>query len=176
MSVIRNTLNRIRLLPNFARTQSSDAPPPETTPTKPATAMTDGSKQKPDSEWRAVLSPEQFRILRQKGTELAHTGEYENHKEEGIYSCAGCATPLYRSTTKFSSGCGWPAFFDGDFVFILSPSSCLLIPRYSHPRSSQSTRRQDYGHHTHRDHLCRLWWPSRPCIQGRRIPNTKYVT
>ncbi|KAK7679425.1 Peptide methionine sulfoxide reductase B2, chloroplastic [Cerrena zonata] len=74
--------------------------------------MSDSSKPKNDSEWRAVLSPEQFRILRQKGTELAGTGQYNKFYEDGIYSCAGCGTPLYKSTTKFDSGCGWPAFFD----------------------------------------------------------------
>jgi len=74
--------------------------------------MTDGPKEKSEEEWQAVLSPEQFRILRQKGTERPGTGEYENHKEQGVYSCAGCGTPLYKSSTKFSSGCGWPAFFD----------------------------------------------------------------
>ncbi|EJD47975.1 peptide methionine sulfoxide reductase msrB [Auricularia subglabra TFB-10046 SS5] len=70
------------------------------------------SVQKSDEEWRAVLSPQQFRILRQKGTEPAGTGEYEHHKAAGLYECAGCGTPLYKSSTKFSSGCGWPAFFD----------------------------------------------------------------
>lgn len=55
----------------------------------------------------------QFRILREKGTELAGTGEYEHFKGQGIYTCAGCHSPLYKSTTKFDSGCGWPAFFDG---------------------------------------------------------------
>lgn len=67
---------------------------------------------KSDSEWRAILSPEQFRVLRQKGTEPAGTGEYEKHKADGVYSCVGCNTPLYKSSTKFDSGCGWPAFFD----------------------------------------------------------------
>ncbi|KAF9646635.1 methionine sulfoxide reductase [Thelephora ganbajun] len=74
--------------------------------------MTGELHGKSESEWRAILSPEQFRILRQKGTERPGTGEYENHKEQGVYSCVGCGTPLYKSTTKFSSGCGWPAFFD----------------------------------------------------------------
>ncbi|KAI4317695.1 hypothetical protein L6164_025546 [Bauhinia variegata] len=69
--------------------------------------------QKTEEEWRAVLSPEQFRILREKGTELKGTGEYNKFYEEGIYDCAGCGTPLYKSTTKFDSGCGWPAFFEG---------------------------------------------------------------
>ncbi|TFK74942.1 peptide methionine sulfoxide reductase msrB [Pluteus cervinus] len=68
--------------------------------------------QKSEEEWRAVLSREQFRVLREKGTEPAGTGEYDKHYDEGVYSCAGCGTPLYKSTTKFKSGCGWPAFFD----------------------------------------------------------------
>ncbi|EED80922.1 methionine-R-sulfoxide reductase-like protein [Postia placenta Mad-698-R] len=75
-------------------------------------AMSGPSKTKNDTEWKAILSPEQFRILRQKGTEPAGSGKYENFKGEGIFACAGCGTPLYKSTTKFDSGCGWPAFFD----------------------------------------------------------------
>jgi len=71
-----------------------------------------GDKAKSEEEWRAVLSPEQFRILRQKGTERAGTGKYDPHYEEGVYTCAACNTPLYKSTTKFKSGCGWPAFYD----------------------------------------------------------------
>lgn len=67
---------------------------------------------KNESEWRAHLSPEQFRILRQKGTEMAGTGEYDRLFEPGTYNCAGCNAPLYKSTTKFDSGCGWPAFFE----------------------------------------------------------------
>ncbi|RKP04581.1 peptide methionine sulfoxide reductase msrB [Thamnocephalis sphaerospora] len=70
------------------------------------------SQQRSEEEWRAVLSPEQFRVLRQQGTEAPNTGEYCKHKETGVYGCAGCGTPLYRSSTKFDSGCGWPAFFD----------------------------------------------------------------
>jgi len=58
----------------------------------------------------------QFRILREKGTERAGTGEYDKHEDDGIYTCAGCGTPLYKSTTKFNSGCGWPAFFEGPLV------------------------------------------------------------
>ncbi|KAK7412619.1 hypothetical protein VNO78_04124 [Psophocarpus tetragonolobus] len=68
---------------------------------------------KTEDEWKVILSPEQFRILRQKGTELKGTGEYNKFYEEGIYNCAGCGTPLYKSTTKFDSGCGWPAFYEG---------------------------------------------------------------
>ncbi|KAK7252251.1 hypothetical protein RIF29_36071 [Crotalaria pallida] len=72
-----------------------------------------GSVQKSEDEWRAILSPQQFRILRQKGTEYPGTGEYDKFFGEGVYNCAGCGTPLYKSTTKFNSGCGWPAFFEG---------------------------------------------------------------
>ncbi|KAK7302625.1 hypothetical protein RJT34_13517 [Clitoria ternatea] len=72
-----------------------------------------GSLPKSEDEWRAILSPEQFRILRQKGTEFPGTGEYDKFFGEGVYHCAGCETPLYKSTTKFNSGCGWPAFFEG---------------------------------------------------------------
>ncbi|RLN38233.1 hypothetical protein BBJ28_00016779 [Nothophytophthora sp. Chile5] len=65
-----------------------------------------------DAEWKERLTPVQFQVLRLKGTERAGTGEYNKHKEEGVYVCAGCKTPLYTSTTKFDSGCGWPAFYD----------------------------------------------------------------
>ncbi|KAA0031414.1 hypothetical protein IC582_000188 [Cucumis melo] len=71
------------------------------------------SVQKSEEEWRAILSPEQFRILRQKGTEYPGTGIYDKFYGEGVYHCAGCEAPLYKSNTKFNSGCGWPAFFDG---------------------------------------------------------------
>ncbi|CAO2815821.1 unnamed protein product [Amaranthus hypochondriacus] len=76
-------------------------------------AAAPGSVQKSEEEWRAILSPEQFRILREKGTEYPGTGEYNKFFEDGVYNCAGCNTPLYRSTTKFNSGCGWPAFYEG---------------------------------------------------------------
>ncbi|KAG6409046.1 hypothetical protein SASPL_132121 [Salvia splendens] len=77
-----------------------------------AMAATD-SVQKSEEEWRAILSPEQFRILRLKGTEFPGTGKYDKLFAEGIYECAGCGTPLYKSTTKFNSPCGWPAFYEG---------------------------------------------------------------
>ncbi|BGP09466.1 Peptide methionine sulfoxide reductase B5 [Rhodotorula toruloides] len=75
------------------------------------------SKQYPthltEQEWRMKLSPEQFRILREKGTEMAGTGEYDKHYPgKGVYECAGCGQPLYTADTKFKSGCGWPAYFD----------------------------------------------------------------
>jgi len=66
--------------------------------------------EKSDAEWRASLSPEQYRILRQKGTERAFTGKYWNHHEPGTYLCAACGNPLYDASAKFDSGTGWPSF------------------------------------------------------------------
>jgi peptide-methionine (R)-S-oxide reductase len=65
---------------------------------------------KSDAEWRAELTPEQYRILREKGTERAFTGEYWNEHRPGKYLCAGCGSPLFDAQTKFESGTGWPSF------------------------------------------------------------------
>ncbi len=67
--------------------------------------------QKTDAEWRAELTPEQYDILRRKGTERAWTGQLNDTKEPGSYRCAGCGTELFRSDAKFESGTGWPSFF-----------------------------------------------------------------
>ena len=68
---------------------------------------------KTDSEWKAILTEEEYRILREKGTERPFMGKYDGHFEEGEYVCAGCGETLYTSQTKYNSGCGWPAFSDG---------------------------------------------------------------
>jgi peptide-methionine (R)-S-oxide reductase len=67
--------------------------------------------EKTEAEWQAELSPEQYRVLRQKGTEAPFSGEYDHTFEPGTYHCAGCGTLLFESDTKYDSGCGWPAFF-----------------------------------------------------------------
>jgi peptide-methionine (R)-S-oxide reductase len=64
-----------------------------------------------DEEWRQALTPEQYRVLRQEGTERAGTSPLNNEKRSGRYVCAGCGQPLFRSDMKFDSGTGWPSFF-----------------------------------------------------------------
>jgi peptide-methionine (R)-S-oxide reductase len=68
--------------------------------------------QKSDAEWRAQLTPEQYRITRQHGTEPPFTGPYLDEKEPGLYRCVCCDAPLFRSDTKYESGSGWPSFYE----------------------------------------------------------------
>jgi peptide-methionine (R)-S-oxide reductase len=110
--------------------------------------MSDASKAKSEEEWRAILTPEQvrrscrhdgsshspplyasaqFRVLRLKGTERAWAGQYVHSKAAGVYSCTACNTRLYKNSTKFDSGSGWPAFFDGNGLSLLGLSRCCEL-------------------------------------------------
>jgi len=71
----------------------------------------DEKVRKSEAEWRRELTPEQYHILREKGTEHAFTGEYAHTKAKGVYRCAGCGQELFASDTKFESGSGWPSFY-----------------------------------------------------------------
>jgi len=68
------------------------------------------NQMKTDKDWKEILSPEAYHILREKGTERAYTGKYDNHFEKGVYVCAGCSMELFDSSSKFNSHCGWPSF------------------------------------------------------------------
>jgi peptide-methionine (R)-S-oxide reductase len=84
---------------------------------------------KTDAEWKKRLTPEEYAVLRHKGTEPAFTGKYWNSKKQGIYRCAGCGQPLFKSDTKFESGTGWPSFwapFDPHSVVIVQDNSHLM--------------------------------------------------
>ena len=66
--------------------------------------------EKSEEEWLRLLGPEKYRILREKGTEFAHSGQYNLHFDKGTYVCGACAEPLFASDSKFNSHCGWPSF------------------------------------------------------------------
>lgn len=66
-----------------------------------------------DEDWKKKLKPEEYRVLRQHGTERPYTGEYDQHWEAGTYVCKGCGAELFTSDTKFDAGCGWPSFYEG---------------------------------------------------------------
>ena len=83
-----------------------------------------------DAEWRERLSPEQYQILRQHGTERAFTGQYNANKATGVYMCAGCGAPLFTSATKYDSGSGWPSYtapVEGEAVTEISDSSHGMV-------------------------------------------------
>jgi len=88
--------------------------------------MSDPTIRRTDEEWRAQLSPQEFHVLREGGTEPAFVGEYTDTETEGIYLCRACGAELFRSEEKFHSGCGWPSFWqpsDGGAVRLLEDRS-----------------------------------------------------
>jgi peptide-methionine (R)-S-oxide reductase len=97
-------------LPAASQTATSNA---AATPTDTASADPNLRKTLPqtEAEWKKILTPEQYRVLREHGTERAFTGEYHAAKGAGVYRCVGCGTPLFSSDSKFDSGTGWPSFY-----------------------------------------------------------------
>ena len=77
-------------------------------------SQTEPKVVKAEEEWKHQLEPEQYRVLREKGTERPYTGKYYKHSEDGIYVCAGCGAELFTSNTKYDAGCGWPSFYDAE--------------------------------------------------------------
>ncbi|MGH8938169.1 MAG: peptide-methionine (R)-S-oxide reductase MsrB, partial [Actinomycetes bacterium] len=84
---------------------------------------------RPEEEWRAQLSPHEYHVLREAGTERPFTGEYNDTKTVGVYSCRACGQELFRSEAKFDSHCGWPSFYEpseGDAVELIEDTSHLM--------------------------------------------------
>jgi len=85
--------------------------------------------EKTDEQWREELTPEEYSVLREAGTERAFTGEYNDTKALGVYSCRACGNELFRSEAKFDSHCGWPSFYEpseGDAVDLISDNSHFM--------------------------------------------------
>lgn len=91
--------------------------------------MTKYKINKTEDEWRNELSEEQFRILREKGTERPHTGKFNLHFDNGVYTCAGCNQKLFESESKFDAHCGWPSFdksIKGTVEYVLDKSHGMI--------------------------------------------------
>lgn len=104
-----------------------------TTPASDGPLRPDGTRYavaRSEEEWRQLLTPEEYRVLRAAGTEAPFTGEFTDSHEVGIYRCRACSAELFRSETKFDSHCGWPSFYTplaGDSVVLLQDSSLGMV-------------------------------------------------
>ena len=98
--------------------------------TGPAPAPAGAKVQKTDDEWRAELGPERYAVLREAATERAWTGELLDESRSGLYTCGACGAELFKSGTKFDSGCGWPSFYDSvnpDAVELIEDTSLGVV-------------------------------------------------
>ena len=114
--------------------------------------------EKPESEWRAELTPEQYHVLRESGTERAFTGKYWNVHDDGTYKCAACGAELFSSDTKFESGSGWPSFTEP-----LVADAVELIEDRSHGMLRTEVRCRRCG--SHLGHV----FPDGPGPSGQRF-------
>ena len=116
----------------------------------------------PDSEWKKLLSSDVYHVAREKGTERPYSSQFESSKEAGTYYCAVCGNPLFKSDTKFESGCGWPSFYQA-----ISKSSIIYTPDNTH--GMQRTEVQCGRCHSHLGHVFNDGPPPtglRYCING----------
>lgn len=97
--------------------------------------------KKSDKEWRAILSPEQFKVLREKATEAPFSGEYDGLYADGVYACAACGQVLFESGTKFDAHCGWPSFYDA------KPNAVIFTPDKSLGTSRTEVTCSNCGSH-----------------------------
>jgi methionine-R-sulfoxide reductase len=112
-NIFDNILQMKNLIPTalflFAFSLASCQNSKSTEPKTKSSPM-ENTVNKSDEEWKKTLTPEQYEVLRKKGTERPFTGEYNDHYEKGVYTCGGCGTELFSSEQKFNSHCGWPSF------------------------------------------------------------------
>ena len=125
LAVIISLAVFIMLIQNFNNSSAQEKK-------KTNSANSKGSKmefkfEKTDKEWKESLTPEQYKVMREKGTEQAFTGKYWNFNENGVYRCAACGQILFKSNTKFDAGCGWPSFSD-----VIKSKNVILKDDYSH--------------------------------------------
>lgn len=104
--------------------------------------MNEPVNKKSEQDWRNELTPEQYHILREAGTEGAFTGKYWNNHDKGVYACAGCGEILFESDQKFDSGCGWPSFWDA-----ADKEKLLFLEDQSHGMSRTEVRCANCGGH-----------------------------